>query len=189
MIFLILFLICVFISLGVGVLAGVSDIRRLVIPNMYSVYAVAAFVAAYGVVMLSGNAVIFKAVQWHLLSAAVMFGVTFIMFGLKMLGAGDSKFATACALWVTVRDLPAFIFYMTIMGAVLGLVSLYLRKNKPFANPQIGGWIEQVQGGASKVPYGVAITFGMIIAFIQAGYFSPDSLAAFVSVSSIAGAS
>lgn len=189
MVFLILFLICVFISLGVGVLAGVSDIRRLIIPNMYSVYVVAVFFVAYGVVMLSGNNQIFKALQWHVLSAAAMFGVTFIMFGLKMLGAGDSKFATACALWVSLRDLPAFVFYMTVMGAVLGLVSLYLRKKKPFANPREEGWIGQVQSSASKVPYGVAITFGMIIAFIQAGYFSPDSLSAFISVSSIVGAS
>lgn len=189
MIFLILFLICVFISLGIGVLAGISDIRRLTIPNEYCLYVIAAFIAAYGVVALSGNAFIFKALQWHLLSAAIMFGVTFIMFSLKMLGAGDSKFATACALWVSPIGLVSFVFYMTIMGAVLGVISLYLRKKKPVENPQEGSWIAQVQGGASKVPYGVAISFGMIIAFIQAGYFSPDLLSHFVTVSIVSGAS
>lgn len=189
MIFLIFFLICVFITLGIGVLAGISDYRGLIIPNAYSVYVIATFLVAYAVLYLSGQNVMFKAIYWHLLSALVMFCVTFAMFGLKMLGAGDSKFATACALWISTGALPAFVFYMTVMGAVLGVAALVIKNKKPFANPKEGSWIAQVQGGASKVPYGIAIAFGMVIAFIQSGYFSPDLLSEFVAVSTVTGAS
>lgn len=182
MIVLIIFLMCLFVSLGVGVLAGVSDIRRMVIPNAYNVYMIAAFFVAYAALYFAGQTHVFTAIWWHALSAVLMFAVTFVMFALKMLGAGDSKFATACAIWIGVRDLPIFVFYMTMMGAVLGIASLVLRKKKPFADPAEGSWIAQVQGGASKVPYGVAIAFGMVIAFIHAGYFDPATLSEFVSV-------
>lgn len=181
MIMLIFFLICVFVTMGIGVLAGIADFRAMTIPNHYSVYVIALFVLAYGVMALGGGAYYaFKPIQWHLASAGLMFVVTFAMFGLRLIGAGDSKFASACALWVSLRDLPAFIFYMTIMGALLGVAALVMRRRKPFANAMAGGWVDQVQNGASKVPYGIAISFGMIIAFVQAGYFSPDVLSHFV---------
>jgi len=109
------------------------------------------------------------------------FGVTFVLYGLKMLGAGDSKFAAACAFWISVKYLPIFLFFMTLAGAGLGLVALYVKKKKPFKSPAAGSWFAQVQGGADKVPYGVAITFGLVMAFLYSGYFSPNTLASFLS--------
>lgn len=180
MFFLLVFLICVFIALGVGVLAGMSDIRGMVIPNAYSVYIILAFVVAYGVVALSGNKAVFAPILSHVTSAVLAFGVTFGMFAMRMIGAGDSKLATAVALWVGVQDFVVFIFYMALMGGVLGVCALLLQKYKPFAAPPEGSWVAQVQGGASKVPYGVAIAFGMVIAFLKAGYFGADALSSFL---------
>ncbi len=177
---LIIFLICIFITLSVGVLAGISDIRSMKIPNSYSLYVIAAFFVAYGALYFGGRGEVFSSLSSHLISAVLMFVATAILFSLRMIGAGDSKFATACAFWIGAKYLSVFLFFMTVGGGLLGIAALYIKRKKPFKSPKEGGWVAQVQSGADKVPYGVAITFGMVIAFIHAGYFSPDILSSFI---------
>ena len=180
MIVLIIFLMCIFITLIIGGAAALSDFRSMTIPNMYSVYVIAAFAVAYICVWFGGYDGVFAPILSHLISAGVTFLVTFILFGLKVIGAGDSKFATACAFWLGAKFLPIYLFYMTLTGGLLGAAALYIKKKKPFESPLEGSWIDQVQRGKDKVPYGIAISVGMVIAFVYAGYFSADVLSAFV---------
>ncbi len=180
MILLVVFLICLFITLAIGALAGLCDIRSMKIPNSYSLYVIAAFLAAYIALYFAGRGDIFSSIWSHLLSAGLMFVATVILFALKLIGAGDSKFATACAIWIGARYLPIFLFFMTLGGGLLGVAALYIKRKKPFKSPKEGSWVAQVQDGADKVPYGVAIAFGMIIAFSYAGYFSPDMFYSFL---------
>ena len=179
---LIIFLICVFVTLIVGALAGLSDIRCMKIPNSFSLYVVAAFFIAYAALYFGGHSGVFAPLWLHVISGVLMFVATAILFSLKMIGAGDSKFATACAFWIGAKYLPVFLFFMTLGGGLLGVVALYIKRKKPFKSPKEGSWVAQVQGGADKVPYGVAITFGMLIAFMHAGYFSSEALSSFVDV-------
>jgi len=172
MFYLVLFLICLFISIGVGVLASVSDIRGMVIPNIYSVIVIAAFLAAFVALSLMGNKGVFFSSIWsHLMAAGFMFVVTVLLFAAGTLGAADSKLGSAFALWVGIKGFLPFLLLMTLAGGVLGLVALSLKKWKPVANPAEGSWVALVQGGESKVPYGVAIVFGAVIAFYHVGYF------------------
>ncbi len=180
MILLIIFLICLFVTLGVAVMAGVSDFKRMKIPNIYSLYIIMAFFIAFISLYLGGNDTVFDSIYLHILSALVTFLVTFVLFGLKLLGAGDSKFATACAFWVSLKYLPIYLFFMTLFGSVLGFVALYLKNKKPFKSPADGSWIAQVQGGASKVPYGIAIAVGLLVSFMHTGYLSVDVLTSFL---------
>ena len=189
MILLIIFLICVFVTLVVGGLAGLSDIRSMTIPNSYSLYIMAAFLFAYAALYMGGHSHVFGTFSSHIISAVLAFVVTLGLFAMRIIGAGDSKFATACALWFSVKYLLAFLFFMTLSGGVLGIVALYIKRKKPFKEPMEGSWVAQVQGGADKVPYGVAISFGMLVAFMQAGYFSSDVLGSFVAAHLIEGGS
>lgn len=179
---LVIFLICVFLTLIIGVLAGLSDVKSMTIPNSYSVFVIALFFVCYLSLYLSGQNGVFGSLQSHLMSAGVTFLVTVALFMFRVLGAGDSKFGTACALWIGIGHLPIYLFFMTLFGGLLGVVALYIKRNKPFKSPAEGSWVAQVQGGADKVPYGVAITFGMLIAFVYSGYFSMDVLSSFVAV-------
>lgn len=180
MILLIIFLMCMFVALAVSAMAGLSDFRTLKIPNIYSLYVIAAFFVAFIALYLGGQEGVFGPVYMHILSALVTFLVTFVLFGLKLLGAGDSKFATACAIWVSLKYLPIYLFFMTLFGSVLGLVALYLKNKKPFKSPAEGSWIAQVQGGASKVPYGIAIAAGLVVSFMHTGYLTADVLTSFL---------
>lgn len=180
MVALILFLICLFTVIGTGVLAAWSDFKGLVIPNLYSVIIIGGFVVAFGLMWLLGADHVFGPILSHLISGLIVFAITALMFALKSLGAADSKLGTAYALWVGLPGLLPFLFYMAILGGVLGVAALVLRKWRPVKSPAKGGWIAQVQGGSNKVPYGIAIVFGALCAFVHNGYADASFLSQFL---------
>ncbi len=176
---MILFLIvfCLLIALGFGVAAAVSDLRGLLIPNAYSAGIVLAFIPAYIVFLIfAKDSGFFEGWGSHLGAFAIVFAVSFLLFSFNMFGAGDSKLATAYALWAGMGGLSAFIFYMALVGGLLGVVTLLLRKHKPFKNAKDGTWIARAQAGENAVPYGVAISAGALASFVWLGYFTPDNL-------------
>lgn len=177
---------CVLIALGFGLAAALSDFKTMNIPNAYCAGIFLAFIPAYAVDALTGGGLdYFLTWQSHVLSAVAVFGVTFLLFGLRLIGAGDSKLCSAFALWVALPGLPAFLFYMTVVGAVLGIATKIMNKKILVAAPAEGSWIAKAQGGLAGVPYGIAIVFGAVIAFYQLGYFSPEKLALLAGVSEI----
>lgn len=179
MISLTLFLIFVFAVLGVGVLAGLADLRGLTIPNLYSGLIIGAFPVCFVLMWLLGvQDDVFASLWSHLGAAGLIFVISAAMFHFGIMGAADSKLASAYALWLGLGALPLYLFVMTLVGAILGAVALYIKKKKPFENPKGGSWPAQLQAGKNKVPYGVAIVIGAAYGFYVAGYLSLTNLAA-----------
>lgn len=179
MIFLTLFLIFIFAVLGIGVLAGLADLRGLTIPNLYSGLILGAFPLCYILMWVFGvQGDIFASLWSHLGAAGLIFVISAGMFHFGIMGAADSKLASVYALWLGLAPLPLYLFVMTLVGAVLGVVALYIKKNKPFQSPKEGSWIAQLQAGKNKVPYGIAIVIGAAYGFYVAGYLSLVNLAA-----------
>ncbi|PZP55914.1 MAG: hypothetical protein DI586_05330 [Micavibrio aeruginosavorus] len=164
-------------AIGMSGLAAWTDFKGYRIPNIISVIIAASFVTAFGITFLTGqNEIIFFSWQSHLGSFFLVLIITMAMFAFKALGAGDSKMASAIALWLGWGGLVPFLFYMALTGGVLALVSIILKKYKPFKLPLPGilrgSWLENAQIGVNKVPYGIAIAVGALIAFVFNGYFS-----------------
>ena len=180
MFLLIIFLIGVFVAIGAGALAGYSDFRGLTIPNAHSAAVAGAFLATYLVLWMFGRDDVFFSLGSHILGAVIVFGVTLAMFAMGGLGAADSKLGTAFALWVGVKGLFVFLFYMALFGGALGLAALLFRRFKWIKNPPEGSWIARVQAGESKVPYGIAIVFGALVSFVKLGYFNGEVLSSFL---------
>lgn len=164
-------------------MSGLSDIRGLTIPNAYSAVVIVAFLFAYLALWGHGNPQTMWVLSAHLSSGLLTFSITFLLFSLRMLGAADSKLATAYALWFKLTDLPLFLAYMALTGGLVAVASLVIMRRKPFKDPLKGSWVDRVQNGESKVPYGVAIAAGALVAFLKAGYLSGDFLIGFLSVS------
>lgn len=180
MLLLLIFLICMFVACAIGVMAAISDVRGMTIPNSYSGLIMGAFALCYGALWLGGREDVFFSLFSHGLSAIFVFLISLAMFSAKAIGAGDSKLATAFALWTGVNGLMAFLFYMSVVGGLLGLAALALRKWAPFKEPKADSWVARVQAGESKVPYGVAIVVGALASFVEIGYFSGDVLSSFL---------
>lgn len=179
MLFLILFLFCLFVAIGTGVLAGWSDFRGLTIPNLYSAVILGAFVLAWGMSLAldTGGVSVFSSIWSHLAAMFIMFFATYGMFAAGMIGAADSKIGTAFALWLGVRGLIPFLFFMTLAGGALGLAALALRRKPLWPGAPEGSWVARVQKGENAVPYGIAIALGALAAMIRVGYFAPAMLA------------
>src|SRR5690606_13741029 len=107
---------------------------------------------------------------------ALLFAVSFVLFSLKMIGAGDSKLLSVYALWAGFGGLLPFLFYMALIGGALGGFSLWVQRAKPFEKAAADSWIGRLQAGQSAVPYGIAITGGAIVCFVFQGYVSPENL-------------
>lgn len=155
----------------ISVLAAVSDLRSMTIPNFYSLIVIVLFPVAYGFLVLTAAT---PAPWWSYVSSFfIIFLVTLAMFLVGAIGGGDSKFAAACALWVGLQGLVVFLLVMMIVGMVLAIFALVLRNRIVFARAMPGGWIDRVQKGESAIPYGVAITCGLGAGLYAGGMLDP----------------
>lgn len=151
----------------VTLLSCVSDVRSLRIPNLHSVIIVAAFAIAFLVSKES-----FGPLWNHVGALGVVFLVTYLMFITGMMGGGDSKLGSALALWVGIKGVIVYVFWMAVVGGLIGGLSLLIRKNKPFAKPLPGSWMAEAQEGKNSIPYGVAISIGAWAAMLQTGFLT-----------------
>lgn len=134
-------------------MAALSDIKTLTIPNLIPVFIIGAFV--FTIIL---DPTYFMDVRNSLISAAAFFVITFLMFSAGVLGAGDSKLLATLGLWVPVSSIWGFVLIMSLAGAVLGAVALTVRKKVNITHRfSEGTWFGQLQQGRSAVPYAVAI--------------------------------
>lgn len=122
---------------------------------------------------LSGAGDGFLSWKVHLAAAGFMLVATFFMFVLKAWGAGDSKLATAIALWIGLKGLATFLTVMALSGLGLVAISFAIR----FRPWKLGifpehSWIARLQAGEKNLPYGIAIALGGLAAFAERGYFN-----------------
>ena len=138
-----LYVFAVIFAALMALLAAWSDISGMVIDNIYSILTAVAFVVGYGALVGAGkDGAAFGALWQHLASGGGVLVVTMAMFGLKWLGAGDSKLASACALWTAAPGgLITFLVAASLAGGVLALATLAIRQWKPLHNPDAGSWV------------------------------------------------
>lgn len=160
-----IFTIIILITLGLGIYAGVSDLLRMQIANWISLLVVGLFFLAWFV-----KPEAFGALSVHLITGAVMLVVTFIFFALKAFGGGDSKLLTAFALWCGVKGLGWLMLMMAVVGGLLAVATLVLKRKPLFPNAKEGSWPYKAQSGVNAIPYGIAIAAGAITAFGSIGY-------------------
>lgn len=125
--------------------AGVSDLRTRQIPNW-------TVLALMGLFCIS----FFVGISVPLLSALgaalIVFICSFSLFAFGIVGAGDSKLASAVALFAGVYRLPEFILYMGLAGGIL-VLCMMAAEPRALVLLQLRG-----RGALDRgVPYGVAI--------------------------------
>lgn len=135
-----------------------SDARTLRIPNAVSLALLAAFIPA---AVAAGIGL--EAIAWHLGAAVLLLVIGFGLFALGYFGGGDAKLFAAAALWVGWDQLLFFVFAVLLVGGVLSLLVVALRKG-------IGMWpnwlVKSAEGlftPNKAVPYGIAIAAGALI--------------------------
>jgi prepilin peptidase CpaA len=167
---------------GLAAWGAVSDFRRFTIPNQVSL----ALLGLNPVFVVSAPEPI--AWMFSLLMAVIFFGVGFLMFCLRAMGAGDVKLMTAVVLWVGPNHFMTFLVVLVACGILLGVLMAARAANARLAEeeakPGADGAAAARSAGLARalkvaaamryvpifkmqVPYGVAIAAGGIAVAIN----------------------
>lgn len=154
-----------------GILAGISDFRRMRIPNALSLLIAVTFALAFFADAILGESRAFAPLLSHFFAGCGIFFATYVLFLFRVFGAGDSKLLTAYGFWVGLQGLPVFLFWVTMIGALLALVAICVGRMGRFPAMPEGSWLARVRSREAVVPYGIAIGSGAVAAFAFLGYF------------------
>lgn len=136
--------------------ALVSDFRMLIIPNWCSIALVLAFLP-FAAINLSLADFVF-----HVAASLLVLGLGFIFYVFAWFGGGDAKLLSAVILWVGISKAANFALLMALIGLLMAIGLLTLRRVLKFYPEQFSGSfllrrpIAWVKEGA--FPYGIAIS-------------------------------
>jgi prepilin peptidase CpaA len=164
-------------ALGVGggvcftaalLVASVSDIRSRRIPNwlVASLAVLGVFYSAFALSPVQGVT--------RALSAMLLGFVLWIPFyALRMLGAGDVKLFAAASCWLALSQVLGAALAAALAGGVLSVIGLILahglglttfRIAHGLRDPRLLATPLAVPAGRRTLPYGLAMTVGLLIA-------------------------
>jgi len=126
------------------------DASKFIIPN----WLVGSLLLVYPIALVLAN----FAVDWKmdLLGMLLMFAIGYVIFALRLMGGGDVKLIIVLALWVGWEKLAMFGFNFAVLGGVLSIVILLVRKIIPHMVSDKGK-LPRIFKNKQPVPYGLAI--------------------------------
>jgi prepilin peptidase CpaA len=144
-------------------IAAISDLFTMKIPNWISLALVVLFVP---VALFAGFS--WGQVGFAFLAALAVFAVCFALFAANVMGGGDAKLLTGCALWFGYDPaLVAFLVAVAFAGGCVTIVILLIRA-KADTVLAIGLPLPHALVTAKKVPYAIAIAAGGFLTFLDA---------------------
>ncbi|MCX7586396.1 A24 family peptidase [Phenylobacterium sp. 58.2.17] len=138
---------------GVLICVAVGDIMDRRIPNA----AVLAVVALFALWALADRG---ASLGTGLAAAAIGFGVGFVFYLMRIMGAGDVKLFAAVALFTGLGYLHLFALATVLAGGAMAVVALAARPRRALVMFTLKGRGDFGRG----IPYGVAIAVGGLIA-------------------------
>jgi prepilin peptidase CpaA len=152
------------IATGVLAWAAISDWRTRRIPNA-SVLALLALFVPWAAA--DGGAGLVSALE----AAGIALALSVGLYLFKIVGAGDSKLFTVCALFAGMGYLPYLALATSLVGGAIAVISIGSRPRRALVMATLGGKGDWGRG----VPYGVAVAAGaaMVIWACLTGVFDP----------------
>lgn len=113
------------------------------------------------------------ALMWSFGVAVIVLLVGYALFAFKFLGAGDGKYMAVAALFFPASKVLTFLILMSFAGAILALIykfaSPHVNVFKKLIGEQLPKGYEVVEETGKTIPYGVAISAGIIGAYFLIG--------------------
>ena len=141
-------------------LAAFTDLFSMTIPNRIPLALLVSFVV---IAPLSGMGL--AEFGMHLAAGLVVLLVSIVFFAMRVMGGGDAKLLTACAVWFGLNhSLLEFGVYVSVVGGMLTLVIMILR-SQAAAIQSLGMELPGSLLLEKKIPYGIAIAIGGFMAY------------------------
>ncbi|QQR38574.1 A24 family peptidase [Devosia rhizoryzae] len=147
-------------------LAATSDLLTMRISNKLVLVLAAGFVI---VALLVGLPL--QQFLMHLACAAVVLVVAFGMFAMRWIGGGDAKLAAATTLWLGFGLTLPYLAYTAILGGVLTLIILFIRRLPLELYTASMPWLERLHDRKQGVPYGIAMAFAGLLTYSNTPIF------------------
>lgn len=144
------------------IVAGAGDALSLRIPNWLTLTIFAAF---FPLAFATGMPL--AVFGFHVLTAAVLFVVGFILFSAGLFGGGDAKLLAAAGIWFGSSQALPFLVFTVLAGGVLALCVVLWSLISMYWDIHTASWVKKISGLRPKVPYGYAFAIGAIMAFPQ----------------------
>jgi len=162
-------------------LIGIFDFSFYRIPNLF----LGLLVVLYG--LYAPIYLDFHAIWGSLIIFAIMLVISFSLYALKIIGAGDAKYIAVASLWAGTHGIVPLLFFVSLAGAAVSLIYLFLRnyigrfsdliwiyiQKAETDHPKLQSiWVGSGTGpergkreniGPRMIPYGIAIATGSII--------------------------
>lgn len=133
--------------------AAWSDLFTMTISNVVSLVLVAAFV-----VLATLTGMPLEMLGAHLAAGLLVLVLTFAFFARGWIGGGDAKLAAATAVWLGWAHLIDYGLEASLLGAILTVGLLYIRKVDLPAFLLKRPWIARLYLRGTGVPYGIALS-------------------------------
>lgn len=138
--------------------AAMSDILTMTIPNRVS----AALVGAFAVLAVTGGLGGAQVAE-HAVVFLLVLGIGFALFSAGVIGGGDAKLAAATALWLGYAPLLDYVFNAAMLGGVLALGILALRRHPLPGFAAAWPFALHLHDGKVGMPYGVALAASALV--------------------------
>ncbi|HEY1961626.1 MAG TPA: prepilin peptidase [Rhizomicrobium sp.] len=138
-------------------LAASWDLASYTIPNFIPVAVLLAFMLF--ALFSHQNAAFFEA---HALATLIGLLAGFVLFALGYIGGGDAKLFASAAAWFGMHDLMTYVLAASLLGGVLTLALLSVRRFPLPAALAGRAWIARLHEPRGGIPYGVALAAGGI---------------------------
>jgi prepilin peptidase CpaA len=141
-------------------IAAISDLLTMTIPNRVSLALAVSFLV---LAPISGLSTV--EIAMHLAGAGAVFFACFTLFALNIMGGGDAKLLAAAALWFGFdSSLIEFLVYVAFIGGAVTVLVIMLR-SQATTIMALGLPLPHSLTVAKKIPYGIAIAIGGMLAF------------------------
>jgi len=148
-----------------------SDLLTMTISNRISLALIAGFLV---LAPLGGMGM--HDFLMHLAAGALVLVVAFACFAIGQVGGGDAKIAACVGLWFGFGHILEFLLIASLFGGALTLVILQMRQ-WPLPSPLNGqAWLLKLHDKRSRVPYGIALTFGALMVYPETDWIKAVDL-------------
>lgn len=142
------------------VMAAWTDFLEMKIPNRISLVLGLSF---FAIAPFAGLTL--AEFGMHVAAGVTVLAVCFTLFAFNIMGGGDAKLLSAAALWFGFNSsLLAFLIYVSYLGGMLTILILLVRGRANHVMA-LGLPVPNSILMAKKIPYGIAIGVGGILAF------------------------
>jgi prepilin peptidase CpaA len=146
------------------IIAAMIDATSYKIPNWLTVLTAVLFLP---MALWSGMPI--NEMGWHLLAGLVLFFVGYALFSFGIFGGGDAKLMAAAGLWFGPSTSVEFLVFTTLAGGVLAMaIIIWTQASKIwdfYSSKRTAQLTKLIKHINPKLPYGVALCVGAILAF------------------------